>query len=376
MAQQGLIRFVTTVWPFVLAGSLVLTGCGGADVRVNMGGAPDLGRAGSSPDLLALPDLTPPADLAGPVVVNQVAGVMVSTLAGSSTAGTQDGTGAAAQFVNPVGVALDGSGTLYVTEYEGSRIRRVTPSGVVTLLTAQANFFRPFAVVLNGSSLVVQTDWDSNGTKSDTSGTLWSVATDTGAASVIVTGLGRPRGLAYLAAGSIVVSDETLDTVSMLNPSSGTMTPMTSPAFNTPIGVATMPDGSFVVADSGNHCLRRVSAGQMTMFAGDGNAGMEDGLALASRFDRPIALATDTAGNVYVSDQGNNHRIRRVSKDGVVETLAGNGVEGFADGSGDQAQFYGQEGIAVLPGGGTIYVADGVNGEGNPFNRVRQISIP
>jgi DNA-binding beta-propeller fold protein YncE len=86
-------------------------------------------------------------------------------------------------------------------------------------------------------------------------------------------------------------------------------------------------------------------------------------------------VAVDAAGNIYVSDVG-NHRIRRITKAGQVETIAGDGVAGFADGSGEAARFYGQEGIAVTPDGSAIYVADGNGGEVGAYHRVRRIDLP
>ena len=204
------------------------------------------------------------------MIVNQLAGVVVSTLAGSSVAGMLDGTGAAAQLDNPVGVALDASGILYVTEYDGSRVRRVTPAGATSTITSQVNFTGPFGIVFNGpGQLIVQTDYDVNGGKSISSGTIWNVSIESGIATMMIGGLGRPRSLANLSAGTLAITDRTRQTISLLNTSSAQLTPLASPPLDTPVGVATMPDGSFIVADSGNHCLRRVSGSVVTMFAGD-----------------------------------------------------------------------------------------------------------
>ena len=89
----------------------------------------------------------------------------------------------------------------------------------------------------------------------------------------------------------------------------------------------------------------------------------------------PQDLAIDSQGNVFVSDSG-NHRIRRISMNGKVETVAGDGTAGFKDGDGIKSRFFGQEGIDVTADGKTLYVADGTGGEPQPYNRVRKITLP
>ena len=357
------------LWPVLLA--CVGAGCSSAVVT---GSPRDLGE-----DPLLLGDIMrpPSADLARDPVVVVVPGVVVSTLAGSANFGSADGSGAAAAFQNPVGIALGGDGLLYVTEYDSSRVRRVTQDGAVTLLTRQSGFVGPFAVAWGGSDLVVQTDYDETGVKNTTTGTLWRVSLQTGVAARLVGGLGRPRGLAYLGPDTLAVADHMRGTLSTLSLPGGGLTLRASQPLNVPIGVAALPDGSVVVADSANHCVRRVLAdNSVTTLAGDGVAGMIDGPGVQARFDRPIAITADSQGNVYVSDSGANHRIRRIDATGVVESIAGNGQAGFADGPGDTAAFYGQEGLVVLPSGGVLYVADGNSGDGADYHRIRKITLP
>ena len=364
---------------------------------------PDL----ATPDLivpdLARPDLTTvdlaavdalDRDASGPVVVHEVAGVMVSTLAGSDVAGGQDGTGAAAELDNPVGVALDQAGQLLVTEYDGNRVRVVSGSGETGTLTAETGFVGPFAVlVLDANELLVQTDFDPSGDKTDSSGTIWRVPFSTGVATPLAQGLGRPRGLALLAGGKVAVTDREHDTVSILDPATGALTLLAGGAdepgyandagararFDEPIGIALLPDGALAIADAGNHCLRRVAMdGAVTTLAGapePGMPGMIDGTSAQARFDRPAALAIDLAGTLYVSDTI-GHRIRRVRPDGTVETLAGDGLAGFRNGAGASAEFYGQEGLAVVSDGSILYVADGNAGYGSAFHRLRHLTIP
>ena len=144
------------------------------------------------------------------------------------------------------------------------------------------------------------------------------------------------------------------------------------------VGGVLLPDGSGVVlADCGNSQLRLVTlAGAVSTYAGTTAAGWGDGPSAAARFSCPHALAIDGVGNIYVSDL-NNNAIRRVSSTGDVTTIAGTGVQGYADGAGNAAQFYGAEGLAVSADGTTLYVADGTLGNGAiPYNRIRKIALP
>jgi sugar lactone lactonase YvrE len=104
---------------------------------------------------------------------------------------------------------------------------------------------------------------------------------------------------------------------------------------------------------------------------------MIDGPAMQARFFAPEDVAVDASGAIYVTDTG-NHRVRRLAG-GQVQTLAGDGLEGFADGAGNVAEFYGQEGIAVTRDGRTVYVADGTSGADGvvvPYHRIRAIAVP
>ena len=141
-----------------------------------------------------------------------------------------------------------------------------------------------------------------------------------------------------------------------------------------PTGVAVGPDGAIFVADSDNHCIRKIArdpaaAGGWTVSTIAGGArvtGTADGPGLSARFNRPTAIAADAAGNLFVADQA-NHRIRRVDAGtGQVTTVAGSAL-GFLDAAdGLKARFNNPSAIAVMPSG-DLYVMDAAN------QRIRKI---
>jgi sugar lactone lactonase YvrE len=132
--------------------------------------------------------------------------------------------------------------------------------------------------------------------------------------------------------------------------------PGTQAAFNTPSGLALDSEGNLFVADTGNNRIRKITpAGLVSTVAGDGTAGYADGPGNQARFDGPIGLAVDTRGNIYVADTYND-RVRKITSDGVVTTVAGAGL-GYADGPAGSALFDTPCGIVVSPDG-TLIVAD------------------
>ena len=125
--------------------------------------------------------------------------------------------------------------------------------------------------------------------------------------------------------------------------------------------------GNVYIADYNNHRIRRIDpAGTVTTLAGTGTPGFADGPGTIAQFNFPHDVALDGAGNVYVADH-DNQRIRRINPAGNVTTLAGTGVQGFADGPGTTAQFNDPIGVA-LDAAGNVYVADDKN------HRIRRIT--
>lgn len=340
-------------------------------------GAPDT----SSADAAAEPTrLEPP-------IVHAAPNVSVATMAGSDVPGASDGIAAAAQFDDPVGVSLDTTGSLIVTEYGGGRVRKLSPAGLSTTLAT--GLVEPFGILATPSQIFVQTDGDPTRQRGDATGTLWRMPLEGGAPQLVLTALGRVRGLVQLFDGRVVFTDSVLRTVSILDLANYSVKVLaggraglvdgrgSNARFGEPYGVAILPDGNLMIADRGNHAIRKLTVdGTVTLYAGDGKPGMKDDVdRLAARFDSPVDVAVDAVGNVFVSDAGNK-RIRRISPTGVVETVAGDGTRGFADGVGEAARFYGQDQIDVSPDGKVLFVADGTgDDEKAPYHRIRRITL-
>lgn len=138
---------------------------------------------------------------------------------------------------------------------------------------------------------------------------------------------------------------------------------------NQAIALYALPEGELIIADAQNHSLRKLSAdGILSTLAGTGNetsrddenrALIQDGPALKANFNWPADLAADAAGNLYIADRY-NHAIRKLSPDGVVSTLAGNGEAGYAEGQGKKALFNEPMGIVLGPDQ-ALYVSDSQN---------------
>lgn len=181
-----------------------------------------------------------------------------------------------------------------------------------------------------------------------------------------------PAGVAADSALNIYVADSNNHTIRKIIPSGSVTTFAGAPGtagsadgassaarFNSPNSVAVDGSGNLYVADTQNHCIRKISPlGNVTTFAGlAGNPGSADGIGSGARFYGPISVAVDSAGNVFVADI-ENRTIRSITPSGVVTTLAGlAGNVGSADGTGSTARFNDPRGVAV-DNIGNVYVAD------------------
>lgn len=313
----------------------------------------------------------------------------VSTLAGTAQPGYIDGARADARFRNPTGIAVGPDHRIYVADFENNKIRRIEADGTTSTVIAQVGFARPFALAFKGAQLYITTDSNNTGAHAPMkTGSVWSTDVSSGAAVEIVDSIGMPRGITPLADGRFAVADYENHVVELVSTNGehavlagafgqpGYADGVGSAArFSMPYGIVQRPDGTLIVADHDNNRLRVVTLdGNVTTFAGTGQAGFADGTMTGAMFNHPQALAIDSAGKIYVTDS-DNYRVRRISGT-TIDTIAGDGMGGYLDDDNSLAsELYGLEGVAVAPDGSMVYVADGTRGDDVPFNRVRQIKM-
>lgn len=306
---------------------------------------------------------------------------VVTTLAGTPHSyDAQDGTGTAAHFQYPHGIVVDGSGNLYVGDTANELIRKVTPDGVVTTVAgmpmhpgtsdgpgSSAQFYYPMGVALGGSGQLYVADYFNHtvrmvalsGVVTTVAGVPGTPGTNDGSGT---SGLfNMPAGVVVDAAGNVLVADNGNGAIREISPSGIVTTPVTwVGGLEGPFGLAIDGSGNFY-ASASNVIWKITPDFIMTPLAGmSGNIGSADGKGEAASFDAASGLAVDSAGNVYVADRF-NHTIRKITPDGVVTTLAGKaGVPGSDDGVGSAARFRYPFGVAVDTSG-TVFVADSGN---------------
>jgi hypothetical protein len=190
----------------------------------------------------------------------------------------------------------------------------------------------------------------------------------------------EPAGLALNTDGTVVVADRLNHRIRQLDAAGNVITlagsgfvaykdgPVDQAQFAFPSSVAVASDGSIYVADAGNHCIRKIAAGQVTTFAGRcGFPGLADGDPASARFNSPTDLLFAADGQLLVTEES-SHRVRQVTPDGTVGSLAGDGQYGWQDGPLANARFANPAGLAQDPNSDKVLVADSSN------HRVRSIT--
>ena len=323
------------------------------------------------------------------------------------------GPATSASMANPLGVAFDSSGNLYVNDFANRRVRKIDTSGTITTVAGNGNFkfagdggaatsanlWTPSSVTVDGAgNLLIVDTGNARIRKVSNSGTITTIAGNSNFSNgdFSASGVGGPAVNSTLsnnpvfgvmdAAGNFYFSDTSnsrvlkIDTLGVLTTYAGNGTftysgdggPATAAGLSGPFGLAFDGAGNLYIADANNNRVRKVdTSGTITTFAGNGTAGFsgDGGAATAAVLSNPRAVGVDASGNVYVADSGNN-RVRVISPSGSIATIAGNGNAAFAGdgGAATSAALNFPAGLATDPGG-NLYIADSNNG------RVRRVNL-
>ena len=319
---------------------------------------------------------------------------VVTTLAGTALqTGSANGTGSAATFSDPFGVAVDGSGNVYVADTSNHTIRKITPGGVVTTLAGNvgvagsangigtnATFNYPHGVGVDTVDNIYVADTGNGAIRKITPGGDVSIFASTYSFTefnylgAIITNCcasyNNPYGVVIDTAGNLYVAETGGGRIiknGYYNYSVGTSSAGPG-AFNQPAGVTVDTAGNAYFTDTGNQSIRKMTPSGLTFILAGSMAhpGSANSTGIAAAFLNPQGVALDAATNVYVADTY-NQLIRVITPAGATTTLAGSGSPGSANGTGTNAGFSYPGGIAV-DAGSNVYVADTYN------NTIREIT--
>jgi len=310
-----------------------------------------------------------PNSLGAPAIIWAVAG-------GGATFSDNSGPATWTEM-SPAGTAVDAAGNLYIADASNNRVRRVSPAGIITTVAGSGAVDLPFV--------------DSNGNRNCYD--LGSFSGDGGPATAAT--LDNPSGVAVDAVGNLYIADSHNNRIRKVSPDgiittvagsgvsgaicgpygysltggfSGDGGPATAAMLSNPTGIALDAAGDLFIADAAR--IRKVStSGIITTVAGNGGYSFtgDGGPAISASVTPGGGIALDAAGDLFIPDQINN-RVRKVSPDGVITTVAGNGTAAFSGDGGPavSASLYQPAGVAV-DAAGNLFIAD-LN------NRVREVS--
>jgi uncharacterized protein (TIGR03437 family) len=332
----------------------------------------------------------------------------ISTVAGTGVAGSSGDGGPAvsAELNGPRGVTVDASGNLYIAEFYGQRLRMVNTSGIITTVAGNGNpgysgdggqatsasLDGPYRVTIDAAgNIYIPDSGNSVVRKVATDGTITTVAGngssgysgDGGLATSA--SLNYPEAVAFDAAGNYYIADEganvirKVDTAGIITTFAGTGAaaytgdggPAASATLDGPVGVAIDAAGDVYISDQENNVIRKVNtSGIITTVVGTGKVGFsgDGGPAIAAEMYYPASIGLDASGNLYIPDI-NNYRIRVLLTNGNIQTVAGDGIEGYGgdDGPALDAEINAPRSVAAAANG-NVYIGDFGN------NRVRLLT--
>ncbi len=345
-----------------------------------LGQAPDIQYTGYSANYCTNRIMMPIGitSTGGPVVP------IVTTLAGSN-GGYADGSGTNAKFLYPSGICTDALGNVYIADQGNNRIRKITPAGLVTTIAGStlgykdstgtnAKFYGPACLTMDASGNIIVSDYynhrirkiSPSGIVTTIAGSTMGYADDTGTKAKF----NGPSGIVFDKDSNLVVVEQGNHRLRKVSPT-GVVTFLAGSnqgatdglgaiaKFSDPFGIARDINDNFLVADLTNQTIRQVDNTGMVTTAAGSIQGYLNGTGTSAHFFLPTAVMVDHLGAAFIADLY-NHRIRRMSLTREVSTIAGSGVAGFKDSIGEGAKFNGPAGMASTTDG-IIYVVDQLN---------------
>jgi uncharacterized protein (TIGR03437 family) len=295
----------------------------------------------------------------------------ISTFAGSCPAtpctGAFSGDGGAATSAglnSPSGMTFDSSGNFYIADTDNYEIRKVTGATISTV-AGENSLGAGFAGDLGAATSARL--WNPSGVAVDSAGNIYIADAYNNVVRVVCQTQTPIACTNNAFIGGVVWAAGDINTFAGNNATGASYTgdggPATGASLNNPAAVLLDPAGDLYISDSGNNAIRKVNtSGIISTVAGNGIAGYagDGGPALQAELSNPKGIALDSSGNLYIADTGNS-AIRMLNTNGIITTIAGNGTPGSTGDSGlaTSAQLYFPSGVAVH--GGNVYIADSQN---------------
>ncbi len=330
---------------------------------------------------------------------------IIATTAGNGVG--DHGPATRARLRNPSAMTLDNAGNYYIADTDANRVRRVDTNGIITTVAGgetvvghagdggpatQAQLYKPAGVAVDtAGNLYIADSYNNRIRKVDTDGIITTIAGtgspgysgDEGPATAAT--LHEPLGLSIDAAGNLYIAGNDnagirrVDTNGIITTVAGNGShgfsgdggPATDAQLDYPSDVSLDGLGNLLVADAYNFRIRKVDAnGTINTIAGGGTQAPGDGEpATHAQLDWPVGLAIDATGVLYIADRLAN-RIRKVDTNGIITTVAGDGLPGFSGDEGPAANARFDEPLDLtVAGDGAIYVVDRTN------QRIRRIAF-
>ena len=305
-----------------------------------------------------------------------------------------------AELDSPAGLWVDASHNIYIVDKDNDRIRKVSSSGIITTVagssTAEvyagdggkatsASLNEPNGIAFDSAgNMYIADTGNSVIRKVNTSGIISTVAGNNISAfngdggPAIDANLSEPTSVAFDAAGNLYIADSNNDCIRIVTPDQNIHTfagqcsyplfqgdggPATQAKLNKPYSVAVDAYGDVYFSDTENERIRVVTPnGIINTVAGTGTAGFADGPALQAEFSGPSGIALDASGSIYIADRA-NFRIRKLLPSGNVVTIAGSGIPGYSGNNvaASSAELYFPLGVGLDPSSGNVYIADSQN---------------